>query len=176
MDPLYEYCNVGDNGNYATRDDWRTAQTFTPVEAHKITSVKLKMYRINNPGDIIVSIKATDGAGKPVGEDLCSGSLNANDFTNSSPGLWYEIQFDPGANLEAGVLYAIVAYCPDADGANYVNWRRITPNSYDVGWRVTSTDYGETWTINTSYDMMFEDWGEEIAPPAVGRSYGYIIA
>lgn len=176
MANLYEYYNTGDGyGFYVYGTTWE-AQTFTPSTAHKITSVKLKLYRQGSPGTLTVSIRATDGEGLPTGEDLCSGTTNGNTLPLGSPYTWREITLGDGADLSADTKYAIVARAPAGDVTNTVFWRAdISSPTYEGGNFASSTDSGDSWTGNTSYDFMFEDWGEAIAPPVVGRSFGFII-
>lgn len=61
------------------------AQTFTATSTHTITSVRLKLYREGTPGDITLSIRATDSNGLPSGPDLASGSLDGNLITEGFP-------------------------------------------------------------------------------------------
>lgn len=162
---LFEYCNTGDTGNLLIRGDLWRAQTFTPLEAHKITSVKLKIYRKSTPGTFVVGIRATDAEGHPIGEDLCSGEIDANLITTNSSGLWYEIGLGDGADLLAGTKYAIVARAPDGVPNKEVNWRYNSKDIYPRGNVQSSTDAGLSWTDQLDRDFMFEDWGE-VGPPA----------
>jgi hypothetical protein len=58
---LYEYYNTGDDASLFLYGIYWKAQTFTPLAPHKITSVKLKLYKaIGSPGTVTVSIRATD--------------------------------------------------------------------------------------------------------------------
>ncbi|GAJ19661.1 unnamed protein product [marine sediment metagenome] len=56
----------------------RYTQGFIPATTHKITSVKLKLWKEGSPGTVTISIRATDGRGHPTGGDLCSGTINGN--------------------------------------------------------------------------------------------------
>jgi len=173
MPTLYEYYNTG-NDSYGTLYGaiWR-AQTFTPATAHKVTSVKLKLYRVGSPGTVTVSIRATDASGHPTGSDLCSGTIDGNTLTTATAGAWYEITLGAGYNLSASTKYAIVARAPSGNTSNYVQWLvDSTSATYAGGCCEYSTDSGSSWTSLTDYDFMFEDWGEPLAKP---RSYGYII-
>lgn len=146
---MYERYNTGDD---AAREiygaNWR-AQTFTPSTAHQITSVKLLIYREGAPGDLTVSIRATDGSGHPTGTDLCSGTLNANTITTSTSGLWYVITLGAGANLSAGTKYAIVARAlTGGDSSNGVWWRfDDTSSAYAGGNRERSSNSGSSWDL-----------------------------
>ena len=173
MATLYEYYNTGDNGQ---DDIWGTqwdAQTFTPSIAHKITSVKLKLYRQGLPDTITVGITATDINGHPTGSDLCSGTIDGNTLTDVSPGEWYEITLGAGYNLIANTKYAIVVKALSGDAANCVSWRynSIDP-TYAGGCYEVTYNSGSTWEGDETADFMFEEWGEPLANPF---SRGYII-
>lgn len=159
--PLNEYYNAGDTTGVVIygATHWH-AQTFTPSTAHKIISVKLKMYRDGSPGTITVSIKATDDDGHPTGDDLCSGTTNGNTLPTSPPYEWREITLGNGYDLDAGTKYAIVARALDGDGMNFVGWRCDTSSpTYAGGNNERSVDGGSSWTTFSEIDLMFEDWG-----------------
>lgn len=161
MATRYEYYIVGDQGQQGVHTVWH-AQTFTPSVAHKITSVKLLLWRYNNPGTLTVSIRAVDGAGKPTGGDLCSGTTNGNSLPTEAPYEWREITLGAGAPLNADTQYAIVARALDGDGSNFVYWRGgyTPPDVYADGGSYSSDD-GVSWT-GYGWDLMFEDWGEPL--------------
>ena len=156
---LYEYYNTGDDGSEGPCAQYWRAQTFTPQEDHKITSVKLKMYRRYSPGNLTVGIRATDGSGHPTGGDLCSGTIDANAFTDTSPGQWYEITLGAGYDLSAGTKYAVVARLSNADCTSVVWWRRHTSGTYPRGDAERSSNSGSSWS-SYPYDLMFEEYGE----------------
>jgi len=160
---IYEYYNTGDDGAWAVYGATWQAQTFTPTTAHKITSVKLKLYRLGSPGTITVSIRATDVDGHPTDADLCSGTTDGNTL-GGSPGEWREITLGDGYNLTQDIKYAIVVRAPSGTTTNYLGWRKVNTGTYAGGWLEKSTNSGSTWSSAFSaQDFMFEDWGEEIA-------------
>ena len=172
MATRYEYYITGDNSYTNIRGaDW-AAQTFTPATAHKITSVKLKGYRIGFPGYITVSIRATDGSGHPTGGDLCSGTTNGNTLTTTSPGEWREITLGAGYNLVADTKYAIVVRATAGDISNYFIWRLHIGGTYPGGIVETSANSGGGWTADGALDAMFEEWGEPAveAPTAAAQA------
>ena len=177
---LYEYYNTGDDssvpgGIYGAR--WR-AQTFTPSVAHKITSVKLKLFRSGSPGTVTVSIRATDGSGHPTGADLCSGTTNGNTLPTASPYEWREITLGSGYNLSASTKYAIVTRAPSGTSVNYLDWRYKSSGTYTGGWYELSNDSGATWTSATAADFMFEEWGEvpDISNAPSSKAFGVVAA
>jgi hypothetical protein len=160
MATLYEYFNTGDDDFFAVRGSTWIAQTFTPSTAHKITSVKLLLYRLGSPGTITVSIRATDGSGHPTGGDLCSGTTNGNTLPTSSPYEWREVTLGDGYDLAASTKYAIVVRAPSGDTSNTLRWRDKMTGGYAGGNTETSSNSGSSWTAQSNYDLMFEDWGE----------------
>jgi len=172
---LYESYNTGDDSNNTMYGSNWYAQTFTPSVAHKIASVKLKLYRSGSPGTVTVSIRATDGNGHPTGSDLCSGTINGNGLTTSTSGAWYEITLGSGYDLSAGTKYAIVVRAPNGNPSNRLYWRRDRSSpTYAGGCWESSTNNGSTWSSSTNRDMMFEEWGNRapVATPQSGLSVG----
>ncbi|GAI89417.1 unnamed protein product, partial [marine sediment metagenome] len=161
MATLYEYYITGDDTNAFICETYWLAQTFTPSIAHKITSVKLKLYRTGLPGTGTISIKATDGAGHPTGGDLCSGTIDGNTLTTNAAGAWYEITLGAGYDLNADTKYAIVVRITGGSTSNCIRWRcDETSPTYTPGCFEVSDNSGSSWTSNTGIDFMFEDWGE----------------
>lgn len=160
MAELYEYYITGDDGSAPFHSSYWDAQTFTPSEAHKITSVKLKLLRENLPGIVTVSIRATLD-GHPTGGDLCSGTTNGNTLTTNTDGEWREITLGAGYNLEADEMYAIVVRVPDVEYPDCLRWRYdLAGSTYAGGCVEESNDSGLSWNSYTDRDFMFEDWGE----------------
>jgi len=157
---LYEYYNTGDDIGLSIYGDKWKAQTLTPSEDHKNTKVKLKLYRVGEPGIITVSIKATSEH-FPTGDDLCVGTTNGNTLTTDSAGEWREIILGSGYNLLAETQYAIVVRALDGDSDNKIQWKADSSSpTYAGGEYCLSSDGGDSWQRNTLYDFMFEDWAE----------------
>lgn len=163
MADLFEYYNTGDDNPHAAYGEIWIAQTFTPSIAHKITSVKLLLYRDGSPGTITVGIRATDGSGHPTGSDLCSGTIDGDTLTTDTAGLWYEITLGAGSNLSADTKYAIVARAPDGGGLDLFNWRADTSSpTYGGGCLEYKLSEIAQWESFTDDDLMFEEWGAAI--------------
>lgn len=153
----YEYCVATSLGGATFGGTAWDTQTFTPATSHTIVSVKLFLLRTGSPGTITVSIRATDGAGKPTGADLCSGTTDGDTLDTSTPE-WREVTLGSGTALTASTKYAIVARATSGDASNYVHWRIDSSPSYTGGNHADSADSGSSWTA-TSYDALFEEWG-----------------
>lgn len=163
------YATGADGYHDVWGDNWY-AQSFTPITAHRITSVKLLLSRLNSPGTVTVSIKATDGSGHPTGDDLCSGTLNGNLLPNVTPE-WKEVSLGDGANLST-VKYAIVVRALSGNSSNYVDWSIDgTGPTYAGGCVEESANAGASWSSWTNQDFMFEEWGN--LPFVSFRSYRF---
>lgn len=136
---------------------WK-AMSFTTVGAFTITSVKMWGFKIGVPGNLTVSIRATDVDGKPTGADLCSGTFAGGDLTADSGGQLFEITLGAGAELSATTKYAIVMRCLTGDIDNKVEFLGDLDNTYADGATISSTDSGSTWTVG-AFEYYFETWG-----------------
>ena len=175
MADKYEYFDTGDTGAKQQYGVNWAYQTFTVGEVgsdenHKIASVKLLLYRIGNPGEITVSVRAVDANEKPTGVDLCSGTIDGDLLTDNAAGEWKEITLS-GYSLQEATQYAIVVRSLDGDAGNKSSWRgRFDAGFvglYSGGAYGQSIDSGVTWEIQLTWDMMFEVWGDEIVVPTV---------
>ena len=142
---------------------WK-AQTFTPSIAHKITSVKLYLTRFGSPGILTVSIRATDGEGKPTGPDLCVGTTDGNSIPLRYTFAWREITLGDGYDLEADTKYAIVFRAHLGYAHNYLHTPYQTGNPYPGGNLISSGDGGGTWQAPSTYDTFFEEWSSITIP------------
>lgn len=168
MTVKYQYYDSGDDNDIECWDvNYWIAQTFTPSTSHKITKVKLLLYRVGDPGTLTVAIRATS-SGKPTGSDLCSGTTDGDTLPIGSPYAWREIEFSSSYNLVASTQYAIVVRgASGVDVNNCVSWRvDSTSATYTGGNSLISTDGGSNWSISgmSGWDMLFEEWGEPATP------------
>lgn len=155
----YQHYITGDDGDYDGYTTNWLAQTFTPEAIHIISKVKLKLFRVGDPGTIIVSIKATSG-GKPTGADLCAGTIEGTDITLDTNGEWYEITLGDGYTFGKNIQYTTVVRAPDGDASNKVSWRadKSSP-TYTGGTYCSSSDSGVDWGTISGSDCLFEEWG-----------------
>lgn len=153
------YSTGGDAGylSYGVRWD---CQTFTTVAEYTITYVNLLLYRYGNVGTITVSIRATDVDGKPTGADLCVGTTNGNTLPTLTTGESRRIDFTVPVVLSATTKYAIVVRALSGTSSKRFYWKYdSTSPSYAGGSFGYSTNSGSAWTLNTSYDFIFECYG-----------------
>jgi len=173
---LYEHYTTGDDTRDYTYQDGRCGQTFTPLVSHRITSVKLKLYRVGSPGIVHVEIQTTDVDGVPTGTVLCNGSTDGNTLPIGSPYEWREITLGDGDNLNAATKYAIVIYIPNGDISNCIHWRRNSSGTYTRGqycW--ISSSVGGEWHMSLpASDMMFEEWGLYAVPTITTNDATYV--
>lgn len=160
----YEYYIINDTENRPAGGVNWIYQRFTVGnvginENHNITSVKLKIYRLGNPGTMIVGIREVDGVGKPTGGDLSNGSINAN-LLGIGPGVFVEISMS-SYTLQASKEYAIVIRCPDGNIiTDCVNARTDGSWPYPYGeYHGWSNNSGGTWTAGGTKTILFEEWG-----------------
>ena len=158
----YEYYNTGDDDYWELDGVYWQAQTFTVgTVGHKISSVKLKLYRVGSPGTVTVSIKATT-SGHPSGDDLTVGTIDGNTLTTDPAGAWYEITVTEYTSSK-NTKYAVVVRALTGDASNTVEWRADSSSpTYTDGNVEYSGNSGGTWTSNTDSDFMFEVWGPDL--------------
>jgi hypothetical protein len=136
------------------------AQTFTPGTAHSIVAVKLYLKKDSAPAtDLVVDITATDGAGKPSGAALTSGTISSGDI--GAGYAWVTCDLTPYA-LSDGTKYAIVCHTAGGDEVNHYLWcYDANDATYTNGDAAFSSDGGSSWDfdeVGTS-DFLFSEWG-----------------
>jgi len=151
-------------------------QSFTPSVDHTITSVRLLIYRDGSPGDVTVSIRATDGSGHPTGNDLCVGTTDGDTLTTNDAGEWREITLGAGYDLSASVKYAIVLGVESLSDS--VHWLEDeTAGEYPGGCVQDSINSGVDWDFFTypNCDYMFEEWGEPMPPTPTAETLSWLM-
>ena len=162
---VYEnYHGSADTGGDVRMNYWH-AQTFTAQSNHPVSSVKIMVYRIGNPGSLIVSLRATDTNGHPTGTDLLSGTTSGDTLPLATTGEWREVGFPSSYNLTSGIKYAIIVRAPGGGGGNVVKWLHDnTAPDYKTGNRESSGDSGATWQADPGTDYLFEVLGAPSGP------------
>jgi len=134
------------------------AQTFIPLQTHKLTKVELFLKRYSTPGTATCSIKNTDGSGHPTGADLDSFVFDGNTLPTGF--IWKEMDLEY-SELTEGVKYAIVLRAPTGASNRYIHWRRdIGDAIYPRGNDEWSSNGGSSWTSITADDLGFREYGE----------------
>jgi len=142
------------------------AQTFTVgSERHTVDRIRLNLSAEGaTPGNLYVSIRATDGSGNPNGLDLSTGSYSGSLLTVSTTvGAMYEIIMT-SVTLEANTKYAIVCYGTGTTNLLNIHWYKDgSAGAYTGGSYFTSITGGINWTVDTDDDFMFQIWGVSAA-------------
>ena len=164
------YATPTEQTSFTTGDDadaviygvnWE-AQTFTVSDSltHSVSAIQIKAWRTGSPGTITASIRATSGD-NVTGADLASGTYDGDTITTSTPGEWITIYMTTWLVLAPDTTYGLVIRATEGGSSDYVNWRMDASGpTYADGSRVSSTDSGVSWAIDTTDDMMFAIWGE----------------
>lgn len=156
--------------------DWY-AQTFTPQTTHDITSVILSLGRPSgdSPGTITVTIREVEDSGPNINKpkddviyDLCSGTTNGNTlpetgFPTPTPEE-REITFGVNPTLIAGTKYAIVVRALSGGASDLVRWSASTSSVYANGDQCMSSDSGSSWTLYSSRELWFKEYGDPSTP------------
>lgn len=159
----FESYDEGENSDFNTYGVNWWCQSFTPAVAHKINSVKFKMWRSGLPGTITVEIKAADASHFPTGPVLCSGTFNGNTLTTVTPGAWYEITLGAGADLSEGVEYTIEIKATDGDASKLIKLRGNSVGLYLGGQAAYTLNSGGSWTAQVGYDIYFIEYNTDLA-------------
>ena len=165
----YEYYNTGDDSITGTGLGaiWK-AQTFTvgttgTNENFDISNISAKLYRIGNPENCYLSIRAVNASGYPTGSDLAVAIYNCNSLTTSTNGEWINVTVNQSYTLEASTQYALVIRTTAGDGSNYIGWKVDDSSaSYTGGTRYKTSNSGVTWdeeNYGSGNDVMFEIYG-----------------
>jgi hypothetical protein len=129
----------------------RRAQTFTAGRGGTLTRVAFTGYQDNHPnGPLLLQLTELDAAGHP-GRVLAERAVPVEQ-TSWAPG---EVVLEPGAAVEAGSRYAIVAAAPDSSRRGY-GMTYGDGDPYSHGGALISTDGGATWREEPGRDLKFE--------------------
>lgn len=157
-DELFESYTAGGDGDSQdiAADNFTSMQFTTDNNSHTVDIIKLIIKKVGSPGTITVSIKEADGAHKPTGNDLCSGTLSDNVVSTA-----YALEaFDvDDVTLEGNTEYNIVLRAETGGASDYVVWRMDTGGGLAGALGYESTDGGITWAADGTADYLFELWG-----------------
>jgi hypothetical protein len=150
------------------RGDWWLTETFTPVNAHNITKVKLWIDKNSSYGltSVTAAIYAVNpSTHKPTGSALCSGLVNVENINSAYNNVPTEIIFGTPYALSADVEYAIVVY---SNVGSFYTYLYGAADGYSRGQVFKSTNSGSTWT-SVSIDLLFIEYDDTptiVDPPA----------
>ena len=165
---LYQYYNTGDDYNEPTYyyDGLLTYtslfMTFRTTVAHKLSSVKLKLWREGSrTGSVYVYLySAHSSTSVPDSKLATANTMPFNDISTDPSGTWYEFTFSTPYQLFAYTQYNIVIYNGALDSSsNKINWRSDSTNPTYAngtgGWGHSSnTEFSKV-----PRDFMFEEYG-----------------
>jgi len=147
------------NSGYSCYSTIWLAQSFTPTSTMTFTSAKIRVFKSGTgAGEMTLAVKEVDVNGKPTGAELASGTFESSDITTSMDII---VAFASPMTLTSGVDYAIILYSTAAggDSSNKINWFYSTGNPYPIGSKVSSSNSGSTWTVDTTIDFYFSILG-----------------
>lgn len=134
------------------------SQTFLAESNYSLEYVQLKLYKNASPGLLTCYIENTT-ADKPNGDILGTATMDGDGLL-ASPGQYETLTFSTPVIITSGATYAIVIRSAD----DAVGWRYdSTSPAYSGGSMVRSTNSGSTWTIFTSNDLVFKNYGTAAA-------------
>jgi len=147
-DDLWTFDSVG---------EW-LAQTFTPSLNYNASSVKVKLYRAGDPGNLTISLRATS-AGVPTGSDLEGATAVVDASTTFSTGTstWVTFELSSTVPLTAETMYAVVIRESSSGDCKW--WMDGSSPTYSGGASCVSGDGGNSWNTFPIRDFMFEVWG-----------------
>jgi len=159
LDPRLYFQQLGTDSTTNIYETHWGGQTFTTTNAFNITILTLRMYRVGDPGNITVGIRATDGLGHPTGSDLVTATYNVSGITANVLGSPYNITLDSTA-LSATTKYAIVVRAlGTAFPATYVGLKYKAGGAFANGNLETSVDSGTSWASSAADDATFAIYG-----------------
>jgi hypothetical protein len=163
-----DYHNTGDDTSASlSAGAPARGQTFTASKNYTLSSIKLKLWRLGNPGTVTVAVKATS-SGLPTGDDLSSGTLDGSTFSAIS-GQWYEFTMTE-TSLSNATQYAITVTSQNKSGTDtlYVDIESV--GEYSGGTYIYNDG---SWHTDTA-DLMFETY--EVVTTDIKSVNGLAIA
>ena len=142
---LLDQAQIVENYGFWFEDDVIRWQEFIP-ELDNVTSIEVFIYKLGNPGNMIVEIRTTDGttlAQKTIAEAEAPASG------------WARAEFSPPVSVSPGTKYRIYIYS-DTDSPSTANryvWRGDTASTYCSS---CATSVSGGWP---NYDFAFKTYG-----------------
>lgn len=162
---LIEYYSIGEDNQVDYGKNRYLAQTFTLGTEYAVWRFLTKLFTIQMGHFYHFAIRNTDGAGKPIGEDISHTTLAPTGETPHSPGKWRRFDFPGWPVLPAG-QYALVLSVPTTTTWQSHKWRcDATSPTYTRGKAWLSHNQGVDWEEVPGTDFMFQIWGYATPPP-----------
>jgi len=162
----YEYLTMGDDVSGTITDSTNlrgftfTVGTVGASETFTLSSIWLKAHKTGSPGTVTVQIKEVAGNGySPTGPALSTGTLDLSGIVAGTDTSWAEADMSAFL-LEANKKYAVQLSAIGVTGANYPGFRVTSTGGYTGGNAIYSNDSGSNWSNLTSYDYMFDMYGD----------------
>lgn len=158
---IQEYLNTGGDANSADiyGDNICAMQFTSNATAHTVTSIRLNLLRVGNPGTVTVALRNAAAGVPSTTANLTSGTLNGNNLGLAYA--WREIDVTD-ISINASTQYAIIVSAENGDNANYVQWHLDSGGGLANAVASHSTDAGISWTSDTPADALFEIWGSTV--------------
>jgi hypothetical protein len=156
----WEFYNLGDNNAMVIYGTTLKAQTFTVGSlTHKVTSIKVKLYRVGDAGTCSIGIRETSDD-LPYGDNLTEAEFEASTITTNEAGAWYDFPVTE-YELNAETKYAIVIEAPEGTvtPVKVLYWRADFVTAAYTGGEVCEYTTGWGWVAWEEFDFMFEIWG-----------------
>ena len=162
MSTLREHFDTSDTTVSSVYGAGFVGQSFTATSSYTITKTRIWADRQGSGSyTFTVCLYLADVNDFPTGSILASGTQDISGWDTGS-GAEYTFTFTTPYNVTNGTKYVIVSKCPDAPVANRPRVYGSTTGGYAGGFFVDSADSGANWTAYTSYDLYFQNYGDDI--------------
>jgi len=154
----YESYDWGRNLYRGIYHPYWSSQSRTPQTDMLLTSVRLRLKRVDSPGTLYVRIYQADTNHCPAGPILAQGTINGNTLSTATWGAWYLIDLGAGCQLLQNTEYCVVCFIVGGNSSNCVQWIGATGSQYPNGYSALSSNAGSSWTADATRDFYFIDY------------------
>jgi hypothetical protein len=147
--------------------EYRGGMSFTSAGGFTMTYVTVPLWRTGTPGTATMEIYIADGGGLPTGAVLATATKDVDSIPEANPGEWVQFILDSSVVLAAGQQYVMTMY---TSTAGTLNWAYDNGGVYAGGTRLTSSDYGVTWSNDFTRKNQFRAYG---GTPSLWRPFAY---
>ena len=141
------------NGKADIYGVYTIAQIFkTDLSIKQINSISLFFEKSGEPdGQMNLSIQAIHDNDFSQTYDIHTRSIEASSITNG----WNLFSFSEPLKVSPDTSYAILLNLPDGNKNQCIKWQYSESDVYSKGNAVFSSNFGQTWIHQSSYDCMF---------------------